>query len=178
MGDEYKYLHQVAHARQDARKILIFFSGTDPNRDTLKALRKLQDEWSKQFLFDVVFTAQNKEEQILLDTVTNAHGRVRIHKWVNSLAELILRSDICIGGGGHNTWERACLGLPSLVIPIAENQIEMTKALSQDGYIKASSFDKLEISISEIIREIPRMSRKSLDLVDGLGCERIVEAII
>ena len=71
----------------------------------------------------------------------------------------------------------ACLGLPSLVIPIADNQKEMTMSLSEDGYIKASSFEQMEIDILELIKDMTHMSRKCLDLVDGLGSERVMEEI-
>ena len=35
--------------RENAVRILVFFSGTDPKRDTLKALNKLQDKWAERF---------------------------------------------------------------------------------------------------------------------------------
>ena len=39
-----------------------------------------------------------------------------------NLAKLMVNSDIAIGAGGVTTLERMCVGLPSIVISIAENQ--------------------------------------------------------
>ena len=42
---------------------------------------------------------------------------------------MILKSDLAIGACGSTTWERCCLGLPSLVITIANNQIPIAEEL-------------------------------------------------
>ena len=52
------------------------------------------------------------------------------------MAGLIARADLAIGAGGATTWERACLGLPTLVVAIAANQLPFAEALDQVGYIK------------------------------------------
>ena len=41
------------------------------------------------------------------------------------------KCDLAIASGGVNTWERLCLGLNSLVITVAENQIESMKNLER-----------------------------------------------
>jgi len=44
-------------------------------------------------------------------------------------------ADLAIGAGGATTWERCCLGLPSLVVSIAENQRPACEALAAAGVI-------------------------------------------
>ena len=38
------------------------------------------------------------------------------------MAELFLTADIGIGASGSTTWERCCLGLPSILMALAANQ--------------------------------------------------------
>jgi hypothetical protein len=44
-------------------------------------------------------------------------------------------ADLMVGGGGATTWERMCLGLPAIVISIADNQIQVNKSLAAAGFI-------------------------------------------
>jgi UDP-2,4-diacetamido-2,4,6-trideoxy-beta-L-altropyranose hydrolase len=41
-----------------------------------------------------------------------------------NVAQLMVEADLCIGAGGITIWERAYMGLPSLVVTLAENQRE------------------------------------------------------
>jgi spore coat polysaccharide biosynthesis predicted glycosyltransferase SpsG len=41
-----------------------------------------------------------------------------------NVAQLMAEADLCIGAGGITIWERAYMGLPSLVVTLAENQRE------------------------------------------------------
>jgi UDP-2,4-diacetamido-2,4,6-trideoxy-beta-L-altropyranose hydrolase len=59
-----------------------------------------------------------------------------LHCDLPSLAPLILEADIGIGAGGATNWERFCLGLPSLVITLAENQKQLNRDLHNMGLIE------------------------------------------
>ena len=72
-----------------------------------------------------------------------------LYENLSSLAGLITRADIAVCAGGVNTWERACLRLPSLVITVADNQKEFTEALHKEGYLKLSG-DAISITQEEI----------------------------
>jgi spore coat polysaccharide biosynthesis predicted glycosyltransferase SpsG len=51
----------------------------------------------------------------------------------NSVARLMAEADLCIGAGGITIWERAYMGLPSLVVTLAENQREAADHLQRLG---------------------------------------------
>ena len=60
-----------------------------------------------------------------LETISQAASsmpNVRIHVGLPSLSALMVKADLFIGAAGITSWERACLGLPAVVIPVAKNQ--------------------------------------------------------
>ena len=72
--------------------------------------------------------------------------------------------------------ERACLGLPSLVVSIAENQKETSEALDNGGLILLlTSIDfesQLKCRLNKLISDptlLHMVSSRSLELAAGLG---------
>ena len=47
----------------------------------------------------------------------------------------LIDADLAMGGGGTTTWERAWLGLPSIVVILAENQRSITEAMEKSGSV-------------------------------------------
>ena len=54
---------------------------------------------------------------------------------VSNIAELMASCDVAIGAGGTTQWERACIGIPSLVFSIADNQTKICEDMALSGYI-------------------------------------------
>ena len=100
------------------------------------------------------------------------------------LAKLYISSDFCIGAGGVSALERCCLGLPSGVVCIAENQYPGSVQLEKKGCIKLlNHFPDLTVSI-DIIKnllnddnQLKELSINSLNEVDGNGLKRILSEV-
>ncbi len=52
---------------------------------------------------------------------------------VDNMAQLMVESDLAIGAAGSTSWERCCLGLPTIQIVVAHNQAAIAQALSHAG---------------------------------------------
>lgn len=52
---------------------------------------------------------------------------------VDNMAQLMAESDLAIGAAGGTSWERCCLGVPTIQIALAQNQEAIAQALSQAG---------------------------------------------
>ena len=52
---------------------------------------------------------------------------------VHDMGRLMAESDLAIGSAGGTSWERCCVGLPALIIVLAENQREAALALAAHG---------------------------------------------
>ena len=105
---------------------------------------------------------------------------------VSNITDLMLQADIAIGAAGTTTWERCCLGLPSLITAIADNQIEIgieAEAMGIVKYLGISddvSTDDIADALSQITDQpemLKAMSRRAIEKVDGKGAVRIASIL-
>jgi len=131
---------------------------------------------------DVVIGAQHPC-RAEIETNCAALGFV-CHVQTDKMAELMMAADLAIGAGGSASWERCCLGLPSLLLAFADNQVNIAKGLGLLGaciYIEtfktpfASFMQSAIISLLSKQSQLKDMSEKAYSLVDGLGVNRVME---
>ena len=116
-------------------RLLIFFGGTDQSGETLKSCRAVAAVAPNDVAVDVVVgTANPRREDIAGFCRTDA--RFRYHCQISNMAELIGDADLAIGAGGTTAWERTFLGLPTITIAVAENQVDGSEALAAQGAIR------------------------------------------
>ena len=193
LGPEYAMLRpQFQKAREGLRdrdggvnRILIFMGGADPKNITSKALRAIHTLDRSDIAIDVVIGNLNPyhdEIKILTSKIPNTNCQLN----VENMAKLTLSADLCIGAGGTTTWERCCVGLPTITIILAENQKGISESLDKEGalinlgwYQNVNENDITEC-INELIdnpRKIQSMTDKGRRLVDGEGVNRVVDTI-
>ena len=103
---------------------------------------------------------------------------------VSNMAELIAKSDLAVGAAGATSWERCCLGLPSIVICLADNQKKVISHLEQaDAVVLASleesvSFEKLNAKVDLAKKNLMRLVINSSNVTDGLGCDKVVNKLL
>lgn len=51
----------------------------------------------------------------------------------HDMADLLTETDLAIGAAGSSTWERCCLGVPTLIMVLADNQAGIATALDEEG---------------------------------------------
>jgi spore coat polysaccharide biosynthesis predicted glycosyltransferase SpsG len=98
---------------------------------------------------------------------------------VSNMAEIMANSDIAIGAAGSTTWERCCLGLPTIQIIIAENQNTIARSLAKKNAIKLLQ-DRKELSsmISDVMGWMKDVSDITRQISDGQGLMRVVSTIV
>jgi spore coat polysaccharide biosynthesis predicted glycosyltransferase SpsG len=103
---------------------------------------------------------------------------------VNAMAQLMSDSDLCIGAAGGTTWERCCLGLPTLLLVLADNQLPGAQALEKAGAaLVVGSTQNVSQVIEKHMESDANVQLKILTLAaaavsDGLGVQRIVAAML
>jgi spore coat polysaccharide biosynthesis predicted glycosyltransferase SpsG/RimJ/RimL family protein N-acetyltransferase len=85
---------------------------------------------------------------------------------------------------GSTTWDLAALGVPMIVIPIAENQEPVAAALAEHGVadvVDASrGVSELVATVSGLLMDAPRretMSARGMALIDGGGAVRVATSL-
>lgn len=159
------------------RRLLVFFGGSDPTDETAKALKALQLLNRPELVVDVVLGGANPRQQTLQAQCARL-DHVRCHVQVANLAELMSAADLSLGAGGSATWERCFLGLPTITVMVADNQLETTLALAQAGAIQCLgtsadvSAQTLAFALKALVGNaymLKSMSQKSLAVMGGDG---------
>jgi UDP-2,4-diacetamido-2,4,6-trideoxy-beta-L-altropyranose hydrolase len=98
---------------------------------------------------------------------------------VDNMAEIMANSDIAIGAAGSTTWERCCLGLPTIQVVIAENQNTIAESLARNNAIKLlQDIKELSRTISDVTSWMTSVSDIARQISDGSGVMRVVNVII
>ncbi|MBT2300800.1 UDP-2,4-diacetamido-2,4,6-trideoxy-beta-L-altropyranose hydrolase [Variovorax paradoxus] len=107
---------------------------------------------------------------------------------VQDMALLMADSDLALGAAGATSWERCCLGLPSIVVALAANQRGILKALHEAGAAAALA-DRQDgagpdlaalphlLQSAMVPSTLRRLSTTAERIVDGLGTGRVLAAI-
>jgi spore coat polysaccharide biosynthesis predicted glycosyltransferase SpsG len=103
---------------------------------------------------------------------------------VNNMAQLMADSDLAIGAAGGSSWERCCLGLPTLSVVLAENQRNGAAALEQSGSVKLlGSVNDIPYNLQSMLNSLvtsdatSQLSKKSCLVADGQGASRVKDAL-
>ena len=108
-----------------------------------------------------------------------------VHGRVPSLRPLLERADLVVGAGGTSAWQRLRLGLPTVMVALADNQRRTGEALRGFGLARWHEDDADPAGIAATVAEAleDRALRERAEhhgplLVDGRGAERIAFALL
>jgi len=98
---------------------------------------------------------------------------------VNNMAELMAQCDLIIGAGGTTTWERCSLGIPTVLISLAENQKYISREVSKAGAAILCDVQDVEHELGNILRvvsepdSLQRLSWNASQITDGRGMQSV-----
>lgn len=138
LGPEYTLLREEFRCElqqlrpRDGRlnHLLLSFGGTDPYNLTGRILEELSLA-ELSLSGDVVIGRGHPQESAVKSLCMK--GPWRLHVDTDQMARLMANADLGLGAGGSTHWERCVLGLPTLVVTVAENQIATTNMLHERG---------------------------------------------
>ncbi|MGL4936265.1 UDP-2,4-diacetamido-2,4,6-trideoxy-beta-L-altropyranose hydrolase [Shewanella sp.] len=159
-------------------KVLLSFGGIDEPNVTLSALKVLGG-------LDVLCTvllSPRAPHYHQVKAWCDSQKNVVHYDFVQDMARLMIEHDIAIGAPGTTSWERACLGLPNIVIPIAENQQAICQALlaaQASLLVHPSDIEqKLFPAVQHLLNNHSEFSKANFKLCDGEGAGRVIKAIM
>ncbi len=101
----------------------------------------------------------------------------------SQMAQLMVDSDLAIGAAGSTSWERCCLGLPTIQLVLADNQAAIAQALADEGAAWSANDHTLQDVLEKIFSEdfaidrLASMSRAAAAVTDGLGAPNIAKRL-
>jgi spore coat polysaccharide biosynthesis predicted glycosyltransferase SpsG len=119
---------------------------------------------------------------------TTVAGRVAITVHVNTdaMATLMDRADLAIGAASSASWERCALGLPAVLVTMADNQVDVERSLVEAGAaeaigwhtaVTASDIERTVRALRADPRRVAAMSAAAARVTDGRGTERVADEV-
>lgn len=186
LGPEYARYRHAARVRDGlVRRLLVYFGGSDPDDVTGMVLALLSAPQFRHLEVDIVVGPNNANAEIIRAEAAS-RPRTSVHGPRPHLADLMAEADVAIGAGGVAIWERLCMGLPSLVVCIAENQRPTCEALSAAGLIDYVGESKtvgpadIDLALRGLLSDRDRLvalSTRGAGFVDGSGAARVADII-
>lgn len=182
------FIRRQAIAPRDGhvRRMLVTMGGSDAADATGFVVKAMSVPELRAIELDVVVGANYPHlEKLQAQLSTRGNGSIRRN--LPSLADAIAEADIAVGAGGATTWERLCLGLPTVTISIAANQVPGCRALEKAGAgIYAGHFGEVtQEHLAETIQaatadraRLRALSARGLELVDGRGTARVADRMM
>jgi UDP-2,4-diacetamido-2,4,6-trideoxy-beta-L-altropyranose hydrolase len=107
---------------------------------------------------------------------------------VSNMAQHMARSDLAIGAAGSTSWERCCMGLPTLMVVLAENQWPIATALEGAGaavVINRQSDIQLASELTNAIgsflvneKLLASLGTSALGITNGCGVNLVVAQML
>lgn len=169
------YQRAQRHAAQpEVRSLGIFMGGTDPDGISARVLAACRNAGFTGAIEVVTTSANTQLGHLRAACTADPAGTLTLDQ--PDLAAFFARHDLQIGAGGGATWERCCIGAPTIAIAVAANQQAVVPGLDALGAVRAAT----EETLVEVLRELisDRSARQSLGeraaaLVDGRGAQRV-----
>ena len=157
---------------KEIKNILISMGGSDNNNITYDVLKQLGEKYN----IVVVLGYLSPHNEMIKDYAKDKNIKVIVN--ANNMAELMLNADLAIGASGSTNWERLCLGLPSLIFSVAENQRKYAVRLDSMGLIKLLGHvgeNNIPNTIEKNVLSIDNMSDWSNRCLNSCSCNGVSE---
>lgn len=167
------------------KRLLVAVGGVDADNITQKTL-EANNLLGNPFEVDVVLSGIAMHLDAIRKAVSDYDTQVRLHIDTPEMARLMSFADLAVGACGVTAIERCVVGLPSLVVIAADNQIDPARQISRTGAARvlgrSSAVDARQIAaeLATFIKDndlFQRTIAASAALCDGTGLSRIVAKI-
>lgn len=169
---------------KNIKNVMITFGGTDEKNVTGKVLQFLKEngfEFTKKVIVGKGF--KNAE---YIQKFKDPRTDLIYYPNTKEMKGLMLESDLAISSAGQTLNEFARVGLPTIAIALADNQLNNAKGWQEAGFVRyagwwqdAKSLEKIGQFINQLADPDQRANiyRAGKKIIDGKGCTRIVDYV-
>ena len=193
LGPRYCLLRREFEAWRDwkrtvssvCHRVLVMMGGSDPENLTARVIDALALARLDDMEATIVIGGSNPHFARLENRAAQSGQSIKLRRDAVNMAELMAAADLAISAAGSTCWELCLLGLPALLVELADNQTELVKDLDRRGCaIRVGDRMVLVEQIADQLRRVVRsqelrrsLSERSRELVDGRGATRVVSAL-
>jgi UDP-2,4-diacetamido-2,4,6-trideoxy-beta-L-altropyranose hydrolase len=166
-------------------RVLVSLGLTDLDGITGRVVERLRPRVSEVGI-DIVLGAE-AASLASLSKIARRDTRIVLHVDSPHMARLTAEADIAIGAGGSSAWERCTLGLPTLMLVLADNQRAAAKDLAErEAALVVDpaaadfevAFDRALVRLTTDANLRRQLATTSAELCDGQGAPRVAEAFL
>lgn len=178
LREEFYAMKDRASERTTLHHVLVNFGGSDPTGETFKVLEALEQPGFDLSSIHVHVVAGPANPHLTeLAQQCRSMPNVSFYPEVNGMAKFLADMDLAIGAGGVSLWERSFMGVPSMVIAVADNQIpsaeeaarqDMIWYMGESGEVTPAAIGRLLRNLAENPAELGRKSKQSLFMMHTL----------
>jgi UDP-2,4-diacetamido-2,4,6-trideoxy-beta-L-altropyranose hydrolase len=164
-------------------KVLVTLGGGDPDNVTLKVIQALQKVDTPRLEAKILVGPANPNLEILRGAVECLVVKLQFLATASDMSELMAWADLAISAGGSTCWELAFMGLPSVVLALAEDQCEIAEELDKRGVALNLGWHE-KVAPAQIAQAVAyllvaaharaEMAGRGRDLVGGEGVDRVL----
>lgn len=166
-------------------RVLVTFGGADPARLTAASIDKLNAVISKMEVRVLVGPA-NGEASRIESAARESRHEVAVVIDAANIAEHFAWADVAIAAAGTTCLELACVGVPSLLVVVAENQRRGAEYFHRGGYMLQMGSGKEALTnlpemLSQLLQDTPAresMRARQRALIDGRGADRVARHLL
>lgn len=180
---EFRRLASAAQRdRHEVRRIMVCMGGGDPDNVTARVLLALAEVAGAEVECRVIVGASNPHYEAIATQAGRLRGECTIIRNADDtqMAQTMLWADIAISAAGSTVWEMSALGLPALLLVIAENQRMLAREMAHRGCCLAAlenlGHESLREAVSSALlasAELPTLTQRVRALCDGRGANRL-----
>lgn len=191
MGPKYALLRQEFQEWRQAsidrrssaniKEVLVTMGGVDASNYTLRVLQKIEDsDFAARCRFTVILGSAYPYKNELKKYINSSRLTIKARLDIHNMAETMTNADLCIGAAGSTSWERCCLGLPTLTLAIADNQQKISRALKRYGVAWSSSIETIHIEFDKLFAHdnstiVKNVVHDAVSVCDGYGADRVLD---
>ena len=169
------------------RKLLITMGGVDLVDATSVVLSALQDATlGDDIEIKVILGSSAPALNKVLTLARNISCSTLVAVDVTDMSKAMAEADLAISAGGGTTWERCCLGLPSIIVETAKNQAGIASEMAAQGAaldpgpLDSKNFSKTLVEMVIKIndpKKLDAMSANASTICDGEGANRVLRRL-
>lgn len=173
-----------AATKNTLRRGLISMGGSDQPNATGWVLKQLEQiALPPDFHLTIVMGPTAPHLQTIQKQAVTLPCSTTVLAGTSKMGDLMLDADFAIGAAGSTSWERCCLGLPAVMVVLADNQRSIAQELHLAGAACAVNMgqdEALKKALSSILFDSQSradMTARTSGIVDGQGARRVVAAM-